>query len=378
MASTSKFLSIIKLALLGLGAALATSAPHAKEALPPPAQQFAQLGAFKLENQAVIEDCAIGYRTLGTLNAERSNAIVFLTWHNGKSSDILGLLSPKGLFDPAPYYVVVIDAIGNGVSCSPSNSKTQHGPAFPSFSIRDMVASQHRLLTETLKLKHVRAVMGFSMGGMQTFQWMVSHPEFMDVAIPLSGTPRMSSYDQLFWRTEELLMVSDPDYAHGHYKKNPPLAAMQLVFSMNFNTPAYRVANTGPKPEEFEKFWQETIAYDPDNADANDWRWQARAMLTQDIGVPVPQADGQTSRSLEAAAAKVKARSHVVVARQDHLVNPKPALDFAPLIKAGSTVLESDCGHLAVNCEIDKLRPIIERLLANGQGQGRGSDSTPR
>ncbi|MCV2370762.1 alpha/beta fold hydrolase [Roseateles oligotrophus] len=362
--------------LLALGLALQLGAmqlAHAKEALPPP-QQFAQLGAFKLENQTVIDDCALGYRTLGTLNAERSNAIVFLTWHNGKSSDILGLLGPKGLFDPAPYYVVVIDALGNGVSCSPSNSKTQHGPAFPAFSIRDMVASQHRLLTETLKLNHVRAVMGFSMGGMQTFQWMVSHPEFMDLAFPLSGTPRMSSYDQLFWRTEELLMVSDPDYAQGHYKKNPPLAAMQLVFSMNFNTPAYRVANTGPKPEEFEKFWQETIAYDPDNADANDWRWQARAMLTQDIGVPVTQADGQTRRSLEAAAAKVKARSHVVVARQDHLVNPKPALDFAPLIKAGSTVLESDCGHLAVQCEIDRLRPIIERLL----DQAAGSLNTPR
>lgn len=347
--------------LLAFCATFGLSNAHAQIAPELAPQQFAQLGAVTLENKTVIDNCAIGYRTLGKLNAARSNAIVFLTWHTGKSEDALSMFGAKGLFDPAPYYVVIVDAIGNGVSCSPSNSATQHGITFPTFTIRDMVATQYRLLTEKLQLQHVHAVMGYSMGGMQTFQWMISHPDFMDLALPMSGTPRMSSYDQLFWRTEELLMISDPEYAKGNYSKNPRLAAMQLVFSMNFTSPAHRIAST--KPEDSEKFFEETAAYDPDAADANDWRWQAKAMLTQDVGVEVVAADGKKSRSLALAAAKVKARSHVIVASQDHLVNPQAALDFAQLIKADTTMLEGHCGHLALNCQMSLVRPVIERLL---------------
>lgn len=175
--------------LLSALAALLTN--QAVAAAPP--QQFAQLGDIKLESGATIRDCALGYRTLGTLNPQRSNAVVFLPWHTGKSEDALALLGPKGLFNPENYYVVVVDAIGNGVSCSPSNSASQHGPAFPVFTIRDMVASTHRLLTEKLALKHVHAMVGYSMGGAQTFQWMVSHPRYMNVAIPIAATPRQTS-----------------------------------------------------------------------------------------------------------------------------------------------------------------------------------------
>jgi homoserine O-acetyltransferase len=347
--------------LLACCAALVLTSAGAQIAPELAPQQFAQLGAITLENKAVIEQCAIGYRTIGKLNAQRSNAVVVLTWHTGKSADLLSMLGPKGLFDPTPYYVVLIDAIGNGVSCSPSNSTSQHGTDFPVFSIGDMVGAQHRLLTERLNLPHVRAVMGYSMGGMQTFQWMVSHPDYMDVVIALSGTPRMSSSDLLFWRTEELLMQGDPDYANGKYASNPPLAALQLVFAMNFTTAAHR--NAATKPEELDKFIAETIAFDPAMADANDWRWQTRAMLAHDIGAGLAGPGDASKPSLALAAAKVRARVHVVVARQDHLVNPQAALDFAKLLKAPSTVLEGDCGHLAVNCEMPKVRAVVERAL---------------
>ncbi|MET3134113.1 homoserine O-acetyltransferase [Oxalobacteraceae bacterium GrIS 1.11] len=323
-----------------------------------PVQQFAQLGDLKLENQSVIEHCSLGYRTLGSLNAARSNAIVFLSWHTGTSGEALSMLGQKGLFDPAPYFVVLIDALGNGVSCSPSNSATQRGPAFPVFTIRDMVESEYRLLTETLKLEHVHAVMGFSMGGMQTFQWMVSHPDFMDVAIPLAGTPRQTSYDKLFWRTEEMAMLSDPDYANGHYLKNPGLATYRLLLSMQITTPAYRMARTTPAA--FDAFFQKSIAADPDAADANDSRWQIRAMLAQDIG---ESAAHGSERTLELAAKKVRARVHIVNALQDHMVNPNPALDFAKLLHADTTLLKGDCGHVAVNCEMELIRPAVEAAL---------------
>jgi homoserine O-acetyltransferase len=350
-------------ALCALSISFSAQAQIAPAAAP---QQFAQMGDLQLESKSVIRNCAIGYRTLGTLNADRSNAVVFLTWHTGKSEEALSMFGAKGMFDPAPYYVVIIDAIGNGVSCSPSNSKPQHGTAFPTFTVRDMVESQHRLLTEKLGLQHVHAVMGYSMGGMQTFQWMVSHPDFMDVAIPIAGTPRQSSYDMLFWRSLELTLLNEPSYAKGRYKKQPSMAALQTLFMMNATTPEFRVTHTAQ--QDFEKFFKETAALDRDAADANNWLWQTRAMLAQDVGEPSDS--GKAERSLALAAAKVKARVHVVSPRQDHIVNPLAALEFVKLLKTDTTeltVLEGNCGHWAVNCEMAKVRPVVEAALRSGR-----------
>lgn len=343
-------------ALFVVSASICAHAQIAPAAAP---QQFAQLGDVRLESKAVIRNCAIGYRTLGTLNADRSNAVVFLTWHTGKSEEALSMIGVKGLFDPAPYYVVIIDAIGNGVSCSPSNSKAQRGTAFPTFTVRDMVASQHRLLSEKLGLQHVHAVMGYSMGGMQTFQWMVSHPDFMDVAIPIAGTPRQSSYDMLFWRSLELTLLNEPSYAKGRYKKQPSMAALQTVFMLNVTTPEHRVAAT--KTQDFEKFFARAAALDPDAGNANDWRWQTHAMLAQDVSQAAD--DGKAPRSLALAVAKVQARVHIINARQDHIVNPLAALEFAHLLEADATVLEGNCGHWAVNCEMAKVRTAVEAAL---------------
>ena len=112
--------------------------------------QFAEMGECHIDNGEVIQDCSIGYRTVGTLNPDRSNAVLFPTWFGGDSEAILGLLGPEGMIDTSEDYVIVVDAFGNGVSSSPSNSKLQGGSAFPRVTIRDMVRQQHRMLEEEL------------------------------------------------------------------------------------------------------------------------------------------------------------------------------------------------------------------------------------
>src|SRR5512136_2305187 len=136
---------------------------------------LADLGDFRLENGQVIKDCRLGYRTFGTLNKSRSNAILFPTWLAGTSEDLvtLGFIGPSKIADTSRYFVIAVDAFGNGVSSSPSTSSKQPGRSFPEFSMRDMVKAQHLLLTKHLHLKQLYAVIGISMGGMQAFQWVI-------------------------------------------------------------------------------------------------------------------------------------------------------------------------------------------------------------
>ena len=168
-------------------------------------QQFANLGKCRLDNGAVVEDCRIGYRTFGAPNDARDNAILIPTWFTGTSEDHEYMVGP-GFLDPDRYYIVIVDALANGVSSSPSNSPSQPNEAFPEVSIRDMVRTQHRLATEVLELDGLHAVVGASMGGMQAFEWTVSFPEFAKRTVAAIGSPRLPSFDVALWETEIRLL----------------------------------------------------------------------------------------------------------------------------------------------------------------------------
>jgi homoserine O-acetyltransferase len=314
--------------------------------------QFAQLGDFKLQSGAIIRDCRVGYRTFGKLNDDKSNAILFPTWASGTTEQAKSNFGPGKLIDPTKYYVVAIDALGNGVSSSPSNSRLQPRMNFPRFTIRDMVNTQHELLTKVLGLNHLKAVMGVSMGGMQTFQWLVSYPDFMDKAIPIVGSPRLAPYDLLLWQAQMDAIMNDAAWNGGNYAKNPARAAefefgaLLLTTPDNYNQHMTR----GQVFEELEK------AKKTPGFDANDKIRQVQAMMALDLS-------DSFGGSIERAAAAVKAKVLVVVSKSDHVVTPGPALNFAHLLKSKALELESDCGHLAPSCETQKVSQAIADFL---------------
>src|SRR5512141_1836947 len=132
----------------------------------PPHQAYA-LGDFKLESGEVIKDFSISYVTNGTLNAGKTNAILMVTAIGGNHHRIDYLIGPGRALDPAKYFIIATDAIGNGLTTSPSNSKAQPRMQFPRFDIRDMVNSQQRLVAEKFGIRKLVTVVGASMGGMQ-------------------------------------------------------------------------------------------------------------------------------------------------------------------------------------------------------------------
>jgi homoserine O-acetyltransferase len=317
--------------------------------------QFAKLGRCQLESGRLIENCKIGYRTFGALNASRSNAILFFTWYNGTSGDLKMFFGPDRMVDITQYFVVGIDALGDGVSSSPSNSSTQHGSQFPEITMRDMVSSEYRVATEVLHLDHVLAVMGVSMGGMQTFEWTVDYPDFMDKAVPIVGTPQQTSYDLLNWDLLRRAIESDPAYNHGDYTEEPPLALANELGTLTLSTPSFvgRTANRA----DFSK-WLPLQIQPIQTQDANDRMWQLRAM----IGLDVTRGAGD----LASAAARTKARFFIVAATQDHLVNPTPALQWAAIVHGQTLVYPGDCGHrlLLPECAGPEITAAVRTFLA--------------
>jgi homoserine O-acetyltransferase len=310
-------------------------------------QKFAELRNLRLTSGETIATCRLGYRTTGTLNADKSNAILWPTWFSGTSEQIAPYLGPGKMLDTGRFFVITTDALGNGVSCSPSN---QPKP-FPAITTRDMVNAQYRMLTEHLGITRLYAVMGISMGGMQTFEWITDYPGFMRKAIPIVGSPRLSTSDLLLWQAE-LDAIEAVAKAGGD-----PRGAMPAVLAMHqfaLTTPADHVRKS--PASDFASLKAKLANDARTGMDPLDWAAQLRAMIQHDITRPF-------GGSLEKAGAVVKAQVLVVVATQDHMVNPTTALEMA----AGSGFqvlrLTGDCGHMAPGCEAGMLNAVVQEFL---------------
>ncbi len=317
--------------------------------------QFAELGDFKLQNGSVIRNLRIGYRTLGSLDASRTNAILWPTWLGGRTEDLLPLVGPGNVVDSSKYFVILVESIGNGISSSPSNSQLQPLAKFPQFSIRDMVESEYQLVTSILHLSHLHAVMGISMGGMQTFAWAAVHPDLMDVAIPMAGSPQSTSYDKLLWTSEIDAIELDPAWNHGN-PTGPLSRGLGLpaeIDTINATSPTYRVSQTSPK---------DFVAFDAglkknalgDAGAAWNHIRQRQAIISLDL----PE---ELGFSLEQIAKQIRAKMLVIVSPEDHMVNPRPALQFASALGAPVVELDSPCGHLSFTCI--SVGPVVAQFL---------------
>src|ERR1700754_1792540 len=185
----------------------------------PPHQLYGE-GDLALESGEVIKDFSISYVTHGTLNAKKSNAILMVTAISGNHHRLDFLIGPGKALDPTKYFIICTDAIGNGLTTSPSNSTAQPRMKFPKFLLRDMVTSQKKLM-EHLGIDHVVAVIGPSMGGMQTLQWGVSYPDFMDSLVALVPLARTPAWTVTVLEATRKAIMLDPAWKNGDYAEPP-------------------------------------------------------------------------------------------------------------------------------------------------------------
>lgn len=212
--------------LLALFAGEAAQGKAETPAQPEPVEHVFVLHNFRTESGVVLPEARVVYGTYGHLNAAGDNAIL-LPSHYMAEMHGYGWLVGSGAgsgkaFDPARDFLIATELFGNGRSSSPSNTPEPfHGPRFPVTTIRDNVEAVHRLLTEELGVRHLKAVVGFSMGAQQAFQWAVSYPDFMDRIVATSGTAKTYGHGIVRLESEIMAITNDPGFAGGDYKQEP-------------------------------------------------------------------------------------------------------------------------------------------------------------
>src|ERR1700733_8950187 len=192
--------SIALLTLFLLATATRAQEPSNPNAPPSERHEFT-ISNFKTESGVTLPQAKIVYGTYGHLNAAKDNVVLLPSHYMANFHGYEWLIGPGRALDTSQLFLVATDLFGNGRSSSPTNTPEPfHGPRFPVMTIRDNVEAVHKLLTEELKVTHLKAVIGFSMGAQQAFQWAVSYPDFMDRVVATSGTAK--TYGHGFVRLE--------------------------------------------------------------------------------------------------------------------------------------------------------------------------------
>jgi len=309
---------------------------------------------FKFHTGEVLPELRLHYTTIGSPSGQP-----VLVLHGSSSSaagmitaDFAGqLFGPGQSLDATKYYIIVPDSIGHGKSSKPSDGLKAK---FPKYDYADMVDAQYRLLTEGLGLRHVRLVIGNSMGGMHAWLWGEKYPGDMDALVPMASQPTaMASRNWMLRRMMLELIRNDPDYQDGNYTTQPRFLKLASVF--------FGIATAGgtlnyqklaPTNQQADQIVDARLAA-PMNADANDfiWAWNSSA-------------DYDAAPGLE----RIEASVLAINSADDERNPPESGLEVAALrrVKNGKLYLipasEETRGHLTTGMARFYLQQLRELL----------------
>jgi homoserine O-acetyltransferase len=265
-------------ALFGLLAASSSMAAT----WPAPSEGDYSLKGFRFVSGETLPELRLHYRTLGKIHKDKKghvdNAVLIMHGTGGTGGQFINdrfageLFSPGEPLDATKYFIVLPDDIGHGKSSKPSDGL--HAK-FPHYTYDDMVLSNHKLLTEKLKVDHLRLVMGTSMGGMHTWVWGETYPDFMDALMPLASLPvEIAGRNRMFRKMFMDSIRNDPQWNQGEYTQQPRGLADALHILMIMGSVPLQWQKEYPTRAAADKYLDDRVATLMKEDDANDCLYQ--------------------------------------------------------------------------------------------------------
>lgn len=343
-----------------------------------PAAQICKLGDLKLESGNVIPNFQMSYITFGKLDDKKGNAVLSLHGLRGNRNSQTMWAGPGKAFDTDRYFVIQPDTLG-AISSDPNatTSATRSGMkmSFPRFTIRDMVTAEHRLLTECLGVKRLVAVTGTSMGGMESYQWAVSYPDFMDVVIPMVPQPKTNRQGNNMWELARQVIMLDPKWKDGNYSdEDPPRAGIGMGVAVQeaFGASSPWFEENFDSIEAAHKGLAASEKAVGDSVPPRDWVYRTWALESHNIGNT-----RNFGGDYVAAARSIKARflafmncyDQMLPSREGGNFEAVQAMPTAKIININDLRGHSGTGTPVSQALItDEIRALLDRVEKNKQG----------
>lgn len=317
--------------------------------------QYHILKDFQFESGEVLPELKLEYATQGIKKLDNegniTNAFIYLHGWSGDYTSVENLKSvigPGKAIDTNHYYVISPTALGAPGSSAPSTSplKTE----FPRYNIKDMVKAHYQLITRGLGIKHLKGIMGTSMGGFQALNWGIEYPDFLDFLI-LNGTShRISNRMYGVYDLMNQIIKDDSGYENGNYTENPAKvmeksAYLSFLWSLS--------------PENYEECFQSTNEFsdgvgerkkDAYDWDANDLVWRNHALLGHELGDKID---------------KISVPSLILAIKQDQIVDFNYCVQpmYERLDNSQLFSYDSIWGHYGCVRDIQKVEPALKKFM---------------
>lgn len=299
---------------------------------------------FVLQSGVTMSGVQLVYKTHGTLNEKRDNAILFPTWFSVHHTTLEWIIGPGRALDPERHFIITVNILGNGKSTSPSNAA---GPfaraAFPLTTVLDNVRLQERMLRELWDIDHLYAVVGRSMGAQVAFQWASYFPTKVPRMLTLCGSARTSPHNYVFLETIKKGIMLDPAFCGGEYVEQPSggLDLMKTIYdswvvSQTYYRRGMHLSERFPTTRAYLDRPFEGVPRDANNVLAQIATWQNADISRNE------RYEGDFVSALKA----IRARAIVMPSRSDLYFPPEDSeIEVAHMPNAELRVIESCWGH---------------------------------
>jgi homoserine O-acetyltransferase len=315
---------------------------------------------FELQSGVVMPVLQLAYKTYGELNSAADNVVVLPTFYTGSHMRNEGFFGPGRAIDPAKHFIVSVNLFGNGISSSPSNTPAPFNAAnFPVITLFDNIRAQHHLLTQSLGVKQIALVAGWSMAGCQSFQWGAQYPNLVKAILPFCASAKTAEHNIVFLEGIKAALQADAVFDDGNYSEAPVkgLKAFGRIyagwaFSQTFyREQMFRLKGFDSAEALLQDWEQDHLDWDANNLLCKLKTWQLGDISANDL----------YQNDFKTALRAIKAKAIVIVCDNDlYFRSEDNQLEIEHIANGELRIYESPWGHCVASPGND---PEFEKYL---------------